>query len=260
MCAPVKLKEHIVDRKKPTLTSPGKVGFLVALLLVVTALGVSYFITGAFGITWHWIQFGGLSPMTWTFHLGAFLEEMGPLLLITSLLAFGAYVLVAGAVRRYKAYVDSGAEYRQLLKSIKSIEDLDTGDIADRLKSHPELREFLMGVKRRAAAMDSPSSERIARHTQTTQQPQNAVSRDTIASECAKIMDAMEAGRDNFPKEIALTIPELKQIAGGLRRVFSEMPQAQAPATDASAAALEELKSSVRATIDALRPDVAACA
>jgi len=56
-----------VDRKKPKLTSPWKVGFLVALLLVVTALGVSYFITGTFGITWHWIQFGGLSPMTWTF-------------------------------------------------------------------------------------------------------------------------------------------------------------------------------------------------
>jgi hypothetical protein len=253
-----------VDRKKPTLTSPGKVGLLVALLLVVTALGVSYFITGVFGITWHWIQVGGLSPKTWTFHLGAFLEELAPLLVITSLLAFGAYVLVAGAVRRYKAYVDSGVEYKQLLKSIKTIEDLDTADIADRLKAHPELREFLMGIKRRAAAMESPSSERIARHTQNMQAPQNTVSRDTVASECAKLMEAMDAGRDRFPSEIALTIPELKQIERGLRRVFSEMPQAQAPApapaTDASAGALEELKDSVRSTINALRTDLAACA
>lgn len=244
-----------MERKKPTLTSPWKVGFLVALLLVVTALGVSYFITGVFGITWHWIQFGGISPTTWTFHLGAFLEEMGPLLLITSLLAFGAYVLVAGAVRRYKAYVDSGVEYKQLLKSIKSIEDLATDDIADRLKAHPELREFLMGVKRRAAAMDSPSSERIARHTQSM--PQNSVSRDTVASECARLMEAMEGGRDNFPREIALTIPELKQIERGLRRVFAEMPQA--PVADASAGALEELKSSVGTTAAALRRDLAAC-
>ena len=246
-----------MDRKKPTLTSPWKVGFLVALLLVVTALGVTYFITGVFAIKWHWIQVGGLSPTTWTFHLGAFLEEMAPLLLITSLLAVASYVLVAGAVRRYKAYVDSGVEYKQLLKSIKSIEDLDTVDVADRLKSHPELREFLMGVKRRAAALESPGSERIARHTPSMQPSQNSVSRDTVASECTKLVEAIDAGRDNFPREIALTIPELKQIERTLRRVFSELPQT--PVADSSAGALEELKNSVRTTLDALRTDVAAC-
>jgi hypothetical protein len=247
-----------VDRKKPTLTSPWKVGFLVALMLVVTALGVSYFITGVFGIKWHWIQVGGLSPTTWQFHLGAFLEEMGPLLLITSLLAFASYVLVSGAVRRYKAYVDSGAEYKQLLKSIKSIEDLETEDIAERLKSHPELREFLMGVKRRAAALESPGSERIARHTPSAPPAQNGVSRDTVASECTKLVEAIDGGRDNFPREIALTIPELKQIERTVRRVFAEIPQT-APVTDQSAVALEELKSSVRSTLDALRGDVTAC-
>ena len=247
-----------MDRKKPTLTSPWKVGFLVALLLVVTALGVTYFITGVFAIKWHWIQVGGLSPTTWTFHLGAFLEEMAPLLLITSLLAVASYVLVAGAVRRYKAYVDSGVEYKQLLKSIKSIDDLEGEDVADRLKSHPELREFLMSVKRRAAALESPGSERIARHTQPLQASQNSVSRDTVASECTKLVEAIDAGRDNFPREIALTIPELKQIERTLRRVFSELPPA-APVADASAGALEELKNSVRTTLDALRGDVAAC-
>ena len=79
-----------MDRKKPSLTSPWKVGFLVALLLVVTSLGVSYYITGTFGVTWHWIHIGGLSPSTWTFNLGAFMEERVPLLVMTSLLAFGA--------------------------------------------------------------------------------------------------------------------------------------------------------------------------
>jgi hypothetical protein len=255
----VKLKEHIVDRKKPTLTSPWKVGFLVALLLVVTALGVSYLITGTFGIKWHWIETGGLSPTTWTFHFGAFLEEMAPLLLITSLLAFGAYVLVAGAVRRYKAYVDSGAEYKQLLKSIKGMEDLEAEDISDRLKGHPELREFLMGVKRRAAALESANSDRLARHTQGAHQaPANSVSRDTVASECNRLVEAIDAGRDNFPREIELTIPELKQIERTLRRVFAETPQA--PVTDTSAGALEELRNSVRSTVDALRSDVIACA
>jgi hypothetical protein len=244
-----------VDRKKPKLTSPWKVGFLVALLLVVTALGVSYFITGTFGITWHWIQFGGLSPLTWTFHLGAFLEEMAPLLLITSLLAFGSYVLVAGAVRRYKAYVDSGVEYKQLLKSIKSIEDLEDTDLADRLKAHPELREFLMGVKHRMSAHERGNTERIAKHMPPAQV--SGVDRAVVAADSATLVSAIDSGRDDFPREMKLTIPEMKQIEHAIRRCFSAMPTL--PAADPSAGALEELRNTVRSIIDALRQDVAAC-
>jgi hypothetical protein len=245
-----------VDRKKPKLTSPWKVGFLVALLLVVTALGVSYFITGAFGITWHWIQFGGPSPTTWTFHLGAFLEEMAPLLLITSLLAFGAYVLVAGAVRRYKAYVDSGVEYKQLLKSIKSIEDLEDSDLVERLKAHPELREFLMGVKHRVSAHERGNSDRLTKHLPAAPQV-SGVDRAVIAADSATLVSAIDSGRDEFPREMTLTIPEMKQIEHAIRRCFAVMPIA--PAADPSAGALEEMRELVRGTIDALRRDVAAC-
>ncbi|HXS08738.1 MAG TPA: hypothetical protein VN852_02030 [Candidatus Krumholzibacteria bacterium] len=244
-----------MDRKKPKLTSPWKVGFLVALLLVVTALGVSYFITGTFGITWHWIQFGGLSPMTWTFHLGAFLEEMAPLLLITSLLAFGSYVLVAGAVRRYKAYVDSGVEYKQLLKSIKSIEDLEDADLVDRLKSHPELREFLMGVKHRVSAHERGNTERVARHMPPA--TQSGVDRAVIAADSATLVSAIDSGRDDFPREMTLTIPEMKQIEHAIRRCFAGITTL--PATDASAGALEELRNLVGSTVEALRRDIAAC-
>lgn len=242
-----------MDRKKPKLTSPWKVGFLVALLLVVTALGVSYFITGTFGITWHWIQADGWSPTTWKFHLGAFLEEMAPLLLITTLLAFGAYVLVAGAVRRYKAYVDSGVEYKQLLKSIKSIEDLETDDVASRLKAHPELREFLIGFKHRVAAMERQHS--VTKHTPAAGSSRE--DRAALAAECATLAGAIDGGRDQFPAEITLNIPELKQIERSLRRFFVGMPST--PVTDTSAAALEELRQSVRSSIDSLRQDVIAC-
>ena len=253
-----------MDRKKPALTSPGKVGFLVALLLVVTSLGVSYFITGTFGVTWHWIHFGGLSPTTWTFHLGAFIEEMVPVAGLTLLLAFAAYVLVAGAVRRYKAYVDSGVEYKQLLKSIKSLEDLEDGDVTDRLKQHPELREFLMGFKHRAAAAERSHGERDRKHVNQAP-PASRDERPRLQSESALLASAVSNGRDAFSHELALTVPELKQIERALRDYFASSPEPRgtsesAASEPAGSAELDALREHVRGTAKALRRDVDACA
>ena len=133
-------------KKTPALTSPGKVGLLVALLLVVTGIGVSYFITGTFGLQWNWIDLAGASPAEWKFNFGAFLEEMVPLIALVALLAFASYVLVAGAVRRYQSSVKA-AEYRDLLRSFKNAEDFDDEQRLDALKQYPELREFVMGFR-----------------------------------------------------------------------------------------------------------------
>jgi hypothetical protein len=256
--AAIKRKEHLVDRKKPSLTSPGKVGLLVALLIVVTALGVSYFITGTFGVSWHWIRTAGLSPATWTFNFGAFVEEMAPLLVLTSLLSFGAYVLVAGAVRRYKAYVDSGVEYRQLLKSIKSLEDLEDEGVTDRLKQHPELREFLLGVKHRLTLHERVHGERGERRASHA----NASAADegrALASECATLAGAIAAGPDEFPAELALTVPELRQIERAVRAHFARA--VAAPVADApDDGELEALREAVRAAVTVMRRDVGACA
>ena len=246
-----------MDRKKPTLTSPWKVGFLVALLLVVTAIGVSYFITGTFGVTWHWIHVGGLSPDTWTFNLGAFVEEMAPLLALTALLAFASYILVAGAVRRYKAYVDSGAEYKQILKSIKTIDDLESDDLTDRLKSHPELREFMMSVKHRVAAMERNQTDRERKQAPADSSAKADVM-SRLSSECSALNEAIHAGRDGFPSEIALTIPELKALERSLRAFIISTPE---PATTDPTAerALDDLRGSMRDAVSGLRRDLAAC-
>ncbi|HEX6790016.1 MAG TPA: hypothetical protein VF247_01780 [Candidatus Krumholzibacteria bacterium] len=252
-----------MDRKKPSLTSPWKVGFLVALLLVVTSLGVSYFITGTFGITWHWIHIGGLSPATWTFNTGAFLEEMGPLLVLTALLAFASYVLVAGAVRRYKAYVDSGVEYKQLLKSIKSIDDLEDDAILDRLKQHPELREFMMGIRHKVAAHEKNHGERERRPAPAAASAERD-ERPRLQSEAAMLASAIAGGKEAFASDIALTVPELKQIERAARNAFARASDAPAPvAAPAPATApspeLESLRASVRATARSIRLDVDAC-
>jgi len=113
-----------------------------------------------------------------------------------------------------------------------------------------------MSVKHRVAALERPQAERAVKHAPSAP-PANSVSRDTVASECATLASAIDGGRDAFPSDITLTIPELKQIERAVRRFIASMPVV--PVTDASAAELEEMRHSVRSTLDALRRDMAAC-
>lgn len=250
-----------MDRKKPALTAPWKVGFLVALLLVVTSIGVAYFITGTFGVTWHWLEMNGPSPAQWSFNPGAFLEEMAPLVALTSLLAFGAFVLVAGAVRRYKNQTDNGADYRQLLKSIKSVEDLEDEEVLDQLKKHPELREFVLGIKNRVAAFERQQGERDRRVPEAGGNGRRAQDSPTLGAECAVLASAAINGRDGFSRELALTIPELKQIERAVRQAFAAtVPAPAAPASDGARAELESLRAKVRGAAVSVRRDANACA
>ncbi len=246
-------------KKSPALTSPGKVGFLVALLLVVTALGVSYFITGTFGLQWNWIELAGASPSEWHFDLGAFLEEMVPLIALVGLLAFASYMLVAGAVRRYQASVSTGAEYRELLRSFKNLDDFEDENRLDELKQHPELREFVMGFKNRVAAKERQLEEREKRQKEGPSRAPAASSSErgngNFASESATLLSAIVESKNGFTDSVSLTIPELKQIERAVRERINN----QKPITDDSAKReLESLKASVDTTLAAVRNAAAA--
>lgn len=249
-----------MNRKKPAaLTSPGKVGFLVALLLVVTALGVSYFITGTFGLQWSWIELAGASPTQWKFDFGAFLEEMVPLIALVALLAFASHVLVAGAVRRYQASVSSGIEYRELLRSFKNADDFDDENRLDELKQHPELREFVMGFKNRIAARERQLEEREKRSKEGPSRAPAASSdrgNGNLASESSILLNAIVESKNGFSDALSLTIPELKQIERAVRERLGK----PAPVTDDGGAAkreLESLKASVDTTLSAVRSALA---
>lgn len=249
-------------RKPPALTSPGKVGLLVALLLVVTALGVSYFITGTFGLQWNWIELAGASPSDWSFSLGAFLEEMVPLIALVALLAFASYVLVAGAVRRYQSSVSSGAEYRELLRSFKSADDFDDEQRLDELKQHPELREFVMRFKNGMAARERQLEEREKRHKDAPSRPAAAASSErgngNLASESSILLSAIVESKNGFGENLALTIPELKQIERALReRLGKPVVTDDGGAAKAAKKELDALKASVDSTLAAVRGAVA---
>jgi hypothetical protein len=124
---------------------------------------------------------GGLSPTQWAFNLSAFTSEMLPLIGLISILAFATSVLVSGAVRRYKTYVDSGAQYKDLLRSIKHLEDLEDESKLDQLKQHPELREFLMGLKHRLAARERQGTEKERKHSEPSRTPGRPMPSETAS-------------------------------------------------------------------------------
>jgi hypothetical protein len=249
-----------VDRKKsPVLTSPGKVGFFVALLLVVTALGVSYFITGTFGLQWNWINLDGVSPTEWKFNLGAFVDEMVPLIALVALLAFASYVLVTGAVRRYQTSVSSGSEFRELLRSFKSLDDFDDASKLEELKQHPELREFVMGFKNRLAARERQIEEKEKRHKEKgSPRVSSGSSSDrgngNLASESAILLNAIVESKDGFSDALSLSIPELKQIE---RAVRERLNGQRVVRDDSAKRELDSLKASVDSTLAAVRNAVA---
>ncbi len=249
-----------MDRKKsPVLTSPGKVGFFVALLLVVTALGVSYFITGTFGLQWNWIHLDGVSPTEWKFNVGAFVDEMVPLIALVALLAFASYVLVTGAVRRYQSSVSSGAEFRDLLRSFKSMDDFEDAGKLDELKQNPELREFVMSFKNRMAARERQIEEREKRHKEKGA-PRASASASSergngnLASESAILLNAIVESKSGFSDSLSLTIPELKQIERAVRERLNGQRVVQ---DDSAKRELDNLRASVDTTLAAVRTAVA---
>jgi hypothetical protein len=252
-----------VNRKKsPALTSPGKVGFLVALLMVVTALGVSYFITGTFALRWNWLDTGGALPASWRFNAGAFLDEMVPLIAMVALLAFAAHVLVAGAVRRYQSSVASGSEYRDLLRSFKNLEDFDDERRLEELKPHPELREFVMGFRNRLAARERQMEEREKRNKDASPKRAPSAELGNLASESAVLLSAIVNSNDGFGEGLPLSIPELKQIERAVRERLAH----RAVPDDAARRELEALKASVDTTLATVhraaqtaRRDAASC-
>ena len=251
-----------MDRKKsPALTSPGKVGFFVALLLVVTAIGVSYFITGSFGLQWSWVEIAGPSPSQWSFDLGAFVDEMVPLVALVALLSFAAYVLVSGAVRRYQSSVSSGSEFRDLLRSFKSADDFEDENKLDDLKKHPELREFVMGFKNRMAARERQLDEREKRTKDTGARGGGAKESagPSFAHESSLLLSAIVESKNGMGESIGLTIPELKQIERAVREKLARplVDDGAAKRDDEARRELDNLKASVDTTLAAVRAAVA---
>ena len=128
------------SKKNPVLTSPWKIGMLVALLLLVVGFGASYFMVKVYDIELAWLE-GSL--LKWEVDSFAFFKEMYPLAAGVLLLTIVSYFTVASAVRRYRYFLNSGQDYRRLVQLADSIDDLTNPSQIARLKNYPELQKVL---------------------------------------------------------------------------------------------------------------------
>jgi len=126
--------------RKPVLTSPWKIGVLVALLLLVTNSAVAYYMVGKYGIDLDWIGSGG---RIWGIDSYGFFREMFPLVASVLVCSLVAYFAIASAVRRYRYYIDSGQDYRKMISLADSIDDLTNPSQIASLSDYPDFQAIL---------------------------------------------------------------------------------------------------------------------
>lgn len=128
--------------KRPVLTSPRKIGMLVALLCLVVGFGASYYFVSVYGIELNWLTIGE-GRFNVAIDSFMFFRETYPLVAGVVVLSLISYFVIAGAVRRYKFYLASGQDYRKMISLAESIDDLTNPAQIARLSEFPELQSVL---------------------------------------------------------------------------------------------------------------------
>jgi methyl-accepting chemotaxis protein len=126
--------------KKPVLTSPWKIGVLVALMLSATSFGVGYYMVKVYNIDLYWLS---SDVSRWGVDSYQFFREIYPAAAGVLLLALFTYFVIASAVRRYRYYLNSGQDYRKMISIADSIDDLTNPAQIARLSEYPELQDVL---------------------------------------------------------------------------------------------------------------------
>lgn len=206
--------------KPPVLTSPWKIGFFVALVLVFVSIGVAYYVVDHFGLAGTLFDRNWLDKKEWLSLVKGtgFIFDMLPLAGLVAVTSMISYLVITSAVRKYKRYLDSGLDYKNLLSSLKET-DLEDKSRIERIKNHPELQRLLLGLSgtleeknkalgEREAALD----ERVAEAVQISERKLT----EGFAQECERLKAAIEAGAPELGG-IELSSPGLRKLGEFLR-------------------------------------------
>jgi len=229
--------------KSPVLASPWKIGFFVSLMLVFVSIGVSYYFVHQYGVPLNILERDWLDRNEW---LGVirgegFLFEVLPLIGLVIATAMISYMVITATVRKYKKYLDSGHDYKNLLSSLKEIEDLENKKKIERIKNHPELKRLLLGVAEALEERERLLSEREGaletRLNDVLASKEKEMGED-FARQCDRLSKAVEA-RSLEPSAIEFANPDLARLS----KVVQQALQANAaPAASDLAVSYGDLK------------------
>jgi hypothetical protein len=207
--------------KSPVLTSPWKIGFLVSLMLVFESIGVSYYFVHQYRVPLNLLERDWLNPSEW---LGVirgqgFLFEVLPLIGLVIITAMISYMSITAAVRKYKRYLDSGLDYKNLLSSLKDVEDLEDKKKIERIKNHPELKRLLLGMAESLEERERLLSEReggLETRLNDALAEREKELGEEFARECDRLSKAIEA-RSLDPSAIEFSNPDLARLSKAVR-------------------------------------------
>ncbi|UCH83693.1 MAG: methyl-accepting chemotaxis protein [Candidatus Latescibacterota bacterium] len=206
------------SNRPPVLTSPWKMGFFVSLMLVFVGIGVTYFFMDKTGVTWNWQD-----KNEWLAVLDGegFLAEIYPLIALVALSSLISSLAISSGVRKYRRYLESGLDYKNLLISLKDINDIRDTSKIEKMRHQPELKRVLLNVSQyvndQAKALDQ-------RETEVTQQAAEELRarEDELNGEfneqCEELTRAIEnpvGGR--LDDEIEISHPALKRVEYAVR-------------------------------------------
>ena len=197
-------------RKTPVLTSPWKIGFLVSLLLISTAIGSNYILTRVFNISWGWLAF---EQGNWAFNMNLFTVEMFPQIALVALLSLISYFAVASAVRKYKNYLDSGLDYKNLVLSIKNIDDLNNDEKLKKLDSYPELKHFVDIVKDHLKEVNMVLEERRCDYDLLLAEREESLKLETECKLLTGVIRKSAKAGKKFGIELELSHPKAKEMS-----------------------------------------------
>jgi hypothetical protein len=201
----------------------------VALALVFMSIGVTYFFVHQYGVSWNLLDRNWLDKNEW---LGVirgegFLFEIWPLLGLVAVTSLISYLVITGAVRKYKRYLDSGLDYKNLLSSLRDIDDFGDKSKIERIKNHPELKRILLGFAETLEEKERLLGERegaLQTRVEETLRSKEKELADDFAEECERLAKAIEADSMD-PGRIGISNPGLQKIGELVRGALQSMEQ-----------------------------------
>lgn len=172
-----------------------------------------------------------MSGGSWAFDLDAFKQEMLPLVVMVPVVSLFSYFVITGAVRQHRRHPDSGQKYKNLVRAVRQIGDLQEDRIKS-LRDYPELRDSLLKLRQRMTKREEALDEREAAIGADADKQPNApgarlfqrrrreelTATDAIKADADLLVKAVKRGPINgFGQELELSTPELKGIETAIR-------------------------------------------